>query len=134
MLLRLLFPEASMLLLEGACPNASLHILPTPILLGTGILLPSAHCCSANPSPTPAHLNPPLLAFTRPCSPSTALAHLHLPSLTFARPRSVRITDRALVVAAELSDRYITGRFLPDKAIDLSGWRCCAWGGLVGRS
>ena len=31
----------------------------------------------------------------------------------------VRITDRALVAAAELSDRYITERFLPDKAIDL---------------
>ena len=31
----------------------------------------------------------------------------------------VRITDRALVAAAELSDRYITDRFLPDKAIDL---------------
>ncbi|NIA26024.1 MAG: ATP-dependent chaperone ClpB [Gammaproteobacteria bacterium] len=31
----------------------------------------------------------------------------------------VRITDAALVAAAVLSDRYITGRFLPDKAIDL---------------
>ncbi|ORY90575.1 putative HSP100 protein [Syncephalastrum racemosum] len=31
----------------------------------------------------------------------------------------VRITDSALVVAAQLSDRYITTRFLPDKAIDL---------------
>ncbi|PTJ72969.1 ATP-dependent chaperone ClpB [Staphylococcus hyicus] len=31
----------------------------------------------------------------------------------------VRIQDRALVAAAELSDRYITDRFLPDKAIDL---------------
>jgi ATP-dependent Clp protease ATP-binding subunit ClpC len=31
----------------------------------------------------------------------------------------VRITDEAIVAAAELSDRYITGRFLPDKAIDL---------------
>ncbi|HEV2087887.1 MAG TPA: ATP-dependent chaperone ClpB [Cryptosporangiaceae bacterium] len=31
----------------------------------------------------------------------------------------VRITDAALVAAAALSDRYITGRFLPDKAIDL---------------
>jgi ATP-dependent Clp protease ATP-binding subunit ClpB len=31
----------------------------------------------------------------------------------------VRITDSALVAAAVLSDRYITGRFLPDKAIDL---------------
>ncbi|MCF8571075.1 ATP-dependent chaperone ClpB [Gordonia sp. HY002] len=31
----------------------------------------------------------------------------------------VRITDSALVSAATLSDRYITSRFLPDKAIDL---------------
>ena len=31
----------------------------------------------------------------------------------------VRITDPALVAAALLSDRYITGRHLPDKAIDL---------------
>ena len=31
----------------------------------------------------------------------------------------VRITDEALDAAAELSDRYITDRFLPDKAIDL---------------
>ena len=31
----------------------------------------------------------------------------------------VSITDGALVAAAQLSDRYITDRFLPDKAIDL---------------
>ena len=31
----------------------------------------------------------------------------------------VRIQDSALVAAAELSNRYITSRFLPDKAIDL---------------
>ncbi|MDQ2672181.1 MAG: AAA family ATPase [Actinomycetota bacterium] len=31
----------------------------------------------------------------------------------------VKITEEAIVAAAELSDRYITGRFLPDKAIDL---------------
>ena len=31
----------------------------------------------------------------------------------------VRIQDAALVGAAVLSDRYLTGRFLPDKAIDL---------------
>ncbi|HYD25477.1 MAG TPA: ATP-dependent chaperone ClpB [Croceibacterium sp.] len=31
----------------------------------------------------------------------------------------VRITDGALVAAAQLSNRYITERFLPDKAIDL---------------
>ncbi|WP_169777054.1 ATP-dependent Clp protease ATP-binding subunit [Campylobacter mucosalis] len=32
---------------------------------------------------------------------------------------NVTITDSALVAAAKLSDRYISGRFLPDKAIDL---------------
>ena len=31
----------------------------------------------------------------------------------------VRITDGAVIAAATLSDRYISGRFLPDKAIDL---------------
>jgi len=31
----------------------------------------------------------------------------------------VRFTDEALAAAAELSDRYVTDRFLPDKAIDL---------------
>ncbi len=31
----------------------------------------------------------------------------------------VRIQDAALVASAVLSDRYVTGRFLPDKAIDL---------------
>ena len=31
----------------------------------------------------------------------------------------VKITDEAIKAAAELSDRYITDRFLPDKAIDL---------------
>lgn len=31
----------------------------------------------------------------------------------------VRITDSAIVAAANLSDRYITDRFLPDKAVDL---------------
>jgi ATP-dependent Clp protease ATP-binding subunit ClpB len=31
----------------------------------------------------------------------------------------VRITDNALIAAAKLSDRYISDRFLPDKAIDL---------------
>jgi ATP-dependent Clp protease ATP-binding subunit ClpB len=31
----------------------------------------------------------------------------------------VEITDPAIIAAAELSDRYVTDRFLPDKAIDL---------------
>ena len=36
----------------------------------------------------------------------------------------VTIKDRALVAAANLSDRYITDRFLPDKAIDLVDEAC----------
>ena len=37
---------------------------------------------------------------------------------------SVSIKDKALVAAATLSDRYITDRFLPDKAIDLVDEAC----------
>ncbi|MGD9840983.1 MAG: AAA family ATPase, partial [Candidatus Bipolaricaulis sp.] len=37
----------------------------------------------------------------------------------FEAHHKVRITDEAIVAAAELADRYITGRYLPDKAIDL---------------
>ncbi|XP_019153049.1 PREDICTED: chaperone protein ClpB1 [Ipomoea nil] len=36
----------------------------------------------------------------------------------------VKIQDRALVIAAQLSARYITGRHLPDKAIDLVDEAC----------
>lgn len=37
---------------------------------------------------------------------------------------SVKITDEALKAAVELSERYITDRFLPDKAIDLVDESC----------
>src|SRR6202521_2176059 len=37
----------------------------------------------------------------------------------YEQHHGVRITDSALIAAAILSDRYITDRFLPDKAIDL---------------
>ena len=36
----------------------------------------------------------------------------------------VKISDQAIVAAAKLSDRYITDRFLPDKAIDLIDEAC----------
>ena len=36
----------------------------------------------------------------------------------------VKISDNALIAAATLSDRYITDRFLPDKAIDLVDEAC----------
>ncbi|MCQ2538135.1 MAG: ATP-dependent chaperone ClpB [Lachnospiraceae bacterium] len=38
---------------------------------------------------------------------------------TFEIHHGVRITDNALIACATLSDRYISDRFLPDKAIDL---------------
>lgn len=37
----------------------------------------------------------------------------------FELHHGVRISDSALIAAATLSNRYITDRFLPDKAIDL---------------
>lgn len=36
----------------------------------------------------------------------------------------VRVSDRALVMSAVLADRYITTRFLPDKAIDVVDEAC----------
>ena len=42
----------------------------------------------------------------------------------FELHHGVRIQDTALVEAATLSDRYITSRFLPDKAIDLVDEAC----------
>ncbi|MGB9856547.1 MAG: AAA family ATPase [Dictyoglomaceae bacterium] len=42
----------------------------------------------------------------------------------FEAHHKVRITDEALVAAAVLSDRYITNRYLPDKAIDLIDQAC----------
>ncbi len=39
---------------------------------------------------------------------------------------SVKISDSALVAAATLSDRYISDRFLPDKAIDLVDEACAS--------
>jgi ATP-dependent Clp protease ATP-binding subunit ClpB len=36
----------------------------------------------------------------------------------------VKIADSALIAAVTLSDRYITERFLPDKAIDLVDEAC----------
>lgn len=42
----------------------------------------------------------------------------------FELHHGVRIHDRAVLAAAELSNRYITDRFLPDKAIDLIDEAC----------
>ncbi|KAL8436951.1 hypothetical protein ACSSS7_001315 [Eimeria intestinalis] len=62
--------------------------------------------------------------------------HVHEPSVSatisilrglkdrYAAHHGVRILDTALVEAAHLADRYITSRFLPDKAIDLMDEAC----------
>ena len=52
-------------------------------------------------------------------SPEDAVAILRGLKERYEVHHGVRITDGALVAAATLSDRYITARFLPDKAIDL---------------
>lgn len=44
----------------------------------------------------------------------------------FESHHGVRILDEAIVSAAQLSDRYISGRFLPDKAIDLIDEACAS--------
>jgi len=48
----------------------------------------------------------------------------HVDKERFEVHHGVRIEDAALVEAATLSDRYITARFLPDKAIDLIDEAC----------
>ena len=51
---------------------------------------------------------------------SIALRHSH------SEVSGVRIQDNALVAAAVLSDRYVSDRFLPDKAIDLVDEACAS--------
>lgn len=55
------------------------------------------------------------------CEPTTEEAVEILKGLRdrYESHHHVRITDGALTAAAQLADRYITDRFLPDKAIDL---------------
>jgi len=45
--------------------------------------------------------------------------------LAYEKSHNVVVRDDAVIAAAELSSRYITGRYLPDKAIDLID-TCCA--------
>ena len=45
--------------------------------------------------------------------------NLERPSRRYEQHRRLKITDAALEAAAHLGDRYISDRFLPDKAIDL---------------
>ncbi|MGO4426880.1 UvrB/UvrC motif-containing protein, partial [Streptomyces sp. MCAF7] len=51
--------------------------------------------------------------------PSDALEILRGLRDRYEAHHQVRYTDQALLAAVELSDRYLTDRFLPDKAIDL---------------
>jgi ATP-dependent Clp protease ATP-binding subunit ClpB len=57
--------------------------------------------------------------FVPPPSVSDTIAILRGLKERYEVHHGVRIQDAALVAAAVLSDRYVTGRFLPDKAIDL---------------
>ena len=57
--------------------------------------------------------------FTREPSLEDTIAILRGLKERYEVHHGVRIEDNALVAAATLSDRYITSRFLPDKAIDL---------------
>ncbi len=57
--------------------------------------------------------------YVAPPSVDAAVAILRGLKGRYERHHGIRITDDALVAAVKLSDRYIGGRFLPDKAIDL---------------
>jgi ATP-dependent Clp protease ATP-binding subunit ClpB len=57
--------------------------------------------------------------FVEPPSVEATIAILRGLKERYEVHHGVRIQDTALVGAAVLSDRYLTGRFLPDKAIDL---------------
>ena len=59
-----------------------------------------------------------------PPTPEDALSILRGLKERFETHHGVRIQDQALYAAVQLSDRYITQRFLPDKAIDLVDEAC----------
>jgi len=54
-----------------------------------------------------------------PPSPEDALLILKGLRETYEKHHKVKYTDAALAAAVKLSERYISGRFLPDKAIDV---------------
>jgi ATP-dependent Clp protease ATP-binding subunit ClpB len=68
--------------------------------------------CSSPPSPAAS------FALSAP-PPTTSTAILRGLRERYETHHKVRIKDSAIVAAAELSHRYISDRFLPDKAIDL---------------
>ncbi|OGG59675.1 ATP-dependent chaperone ClpB [Candidatus Kaiserbacteria bacterium RIFCSPHIGHO2_02_FULL_50_50] len=57
--------------------------------------------------------------FVQEPSPEDAVAIMRGVAEKYALYHGVRITDDAIVAAVQLSSRYITDRFLPDKAVDL---------------
>lgn len=56
---------------------------------------------------------------------ATSILILRGCKLAYEKSHNVNVRDDAIIAAAELSNRYITGRYLPDKAIDLID-TCCA--------
>ncbi len=56
---------------------------------------------------------------------ATSILILRGCKLAYEKSHNVNVRDDAVIAAAELSNRYITGRYLPDKAIDLID-TCCA--------
>lgn len=59
-------------------------------------------------------------------SPEDSISILRGLKERFESHHGVKITDGAIVAAVTLSDRYITSRFLPDKAIDLIDEACAS--------
>ncbi|HAJ25875.1 MAG TPA: type VI secretion system ATPase TssH [Syntrophus sp. (in: bacteria)] len=55
---------------------------------------------------------------------ATSILILRGCKLAYEKSHNVNVRDDAVIAAAELSNRYITGRFLPDKAIDLMDTSC----------
>jgi type VI secretion system protein VasG len=64
-----------------------------------------------------------LVKLDEPAVDSTVLMLRGLKA-SYEKAHNVVVRDDAAVASAELSDRYITGRFLPDKAIDLLDTSC----------
>ncbi|MDR2612610.1 MAG: type VI secretion system ATPase TssH [Deltaproteobacteria bacterium] len=64
-----------------------------------------------------------LVALDEPSIPTAALILRGLRD-SYEKSHGVLVRDEALTAAAELSGRYISGRFLPDKAVDLLDTAC----------
>ncbi|MDR1312455.1 MAG: AAA family ATPase [Deltaproteobacteria bacterium] len=64
-----------------------------------------------------------LVSLEEPSIPTTALILRGLRD-SYEKSHGVMVRDEALGAAAEMSGRYISGRFLPDKAVDLLDTAC----------